>query len=170
MGLRPLIEKNLAYFKIIKEFREKLPRHQNQAQRLNKEEIIKNEIIPDSFQHISVLNLATHEIHVSESEIDLFYNRLNDFNYSFVLFKNYYKSFTQELNRFNPKSINKNFDIVIVQELLKDNPIHPLKFKDVFIYHIKWKWRLTSFYFKWQVRRKHKSNVNIKKHNEIRRL
>jgi len=46
--------------------------------------------------------------------------------------------------RFNPKSENGNFDLVILQEAIKDNPIRPLKPLEVLVYHIKYKFKLTT--------------------------
>lgn len=143
-GLKPLYDKNAAYYKIIKDFREKLPRQQNQARQMTAEEIERHPFLPDSFKHITVVDTSNHKTTISEAEIDIFYNKLNEFDYSFVIFRNYYKRFTRNLNRFNPKAQNKNFDLVIIQSLLKDDPLHPLKPFDVLVYHLKWKFKLTS--------------------------
>lgn len=56
--------------------------------------------------------------------------------------------------RFNPKSENGNFDLVILQEVLKDNSIHPLKPFDVLIYHIRYKFKLTSKFYIWYKKKK----------------
>ena len=144
VGLKPLYDKNIAYYKIIKDFREKLPRQQNQAKKLSTEEIEKSPFLHNSFKYMTVVDTSNHKVGLSEVDIDIFYNKLNDFNYNFVAFSNYYKDFTKNLNRFNPKAENKNFDLVIIQSILKDDPQHPLKPLDVLIYHLKWKYKLTS--------------------------
>jgi hypothetical protein len=144
LGLKPLYEKNMSYYKIVKEFREKLPRQQNQARNLTEEEVQKHPFLHDSFKYFTVIDTSNHKTNVSESEIDLFYNKINDFNYAFIFFKKHYKDYTRNLNRFNPKAENKNFDLVIVQRLLKDDPLNPINPVDVFIMHLKWNYKLTS--------------------------
>jgi hypothetical protein len=34
----------------------------------------------------------------------------------------------------------------MIQKILEEDDIHPLKFSNVFVYHLKWKWKLTSFF------------------------
>ncbi len=154
-GLKPLYDKNISYYKIIKEFRERLPRQQNRAKSLTSEEIEKHPLLDNDFKYVNVINTSTHKTTVSEVEIDLFYNKLNDFDYRFVFFRNYYKSFTRNLNRFNPKAENGNFHLIIVQKLLQDDPEnHPLKPFDVFFYFIKWKFKLTSRIYVYFLNRK----------------
>jgi hypothetical protein len=153
LGLKPLWEKNNSYYKIVKEFREKLPRHQNQAKQLTEKEIQQNTWLGETAKYINVVDVSTHKIHISEAEIDLFYNRINDFDYSFVFFKKHYQALTKNLNRFNPKAENKNFDIIMLQHVLKDDPLYPVKAFSVLLYYIKWKFKLTSPLYVWYVKR-----------------
>ncbi|MES2285237.1 MAG: hypothetical protein V4547_06070 [Bacteroidota bacterium] len=158
-GLKPVYDKNLSYYKIIKEFREKLPRKQNQAKNLTAEEIERHPLLDNSFKHIMVLDTSNHRTTIGETEIDLFYNKLNEFDYSFMFFKEYYKSYTRNLNRFNPKAENKNFDLIFLQRVIKDDPLHPIKPFDVFLYHLKWKYKLTSsIYSSLKYRKKKEKN------------
>ena len=157
LGLKPLYEKNLSYYKIIKDFREKLPRRQKEARKVTGEEI-KNSPLLSSLQHFAVIDLSTHKTSLSESDIDIFYNKLDSFDYTFILFKKYYKKYTRNLNRFNPKAEHKNFDLVMLQNIIKDDPQHPLKPIPVFIYHLKWKFKLTSYIYQWFLRRTRKEN------------
>jgi hypothetical protein len=156
-GLRPLYEKNLTYYKIIKEFREKLPRRQNEARQFTRKEIEGSPAF-SSLQHFTVLDLSTHKTSLNESDIDLFYNRLNQFDYSFVLFKNYYKAYTRNLERFNPKAEHKNFDLVMLQKIIAEDPRHPLKPIPVLIYHLKWEFNFTSKIYIWLLKRRRKEN------------
>lgn len=123
-GLKPLYEKHLSYYIIVKEFREKLPRPQNKAKEVKS---------PLPF---IALNLSTHKTSISEADIDKFYNKLNQFDYSFIICRKHYEDYTRNLNRFNPKAENKNFDLVIVQEII-DSPYPPLKPFDVLLFCLK---------------------------------
>ncbi len=148
LGLKPLYEKNYSYYKIVREFREKLPRAQNRARTITHEEIDRNPFLPDSMKYVHAVDVSTHKINVSEVELDLFYNRLNDFDYSFMFFRNHYRNFTKDLNRLNPKGENKNIDIVVLQDILQDDPLQPLKPFDVLVFHLKWEIKITSTIYK----------------------
>lgn len=148
IGLKPVYEKHLKYYKIIEEFRNKLPRSQNEAKGLTEEEKSKHPMLSD-LKYINVLDLSTHKVSVSEADIDIFYNKLNNFDFRFMLFKDYYKKYTNNLNRFHPKAENKDFNLVMVQQVLKDNPIKPIKPLDVLIFQLKWKVMLTSKPYIW---------------------
>lgn len=152
LGLKPLYEKNLSYYKIIKVFREKLPRHQNEARKFSEQEKRNNPFF-SSLQHFTVIDLSTHRTSLSEAEIDIFYNKLNSFDYNFIIFKKYYKRYTSNLNRFNPKAEHKNFDLAMLQNVIKEDPLHPLKPIDVLLYHLKWKFKFTSKVYVWFLRR-----------------
>jgi hypothetical protein len=154
-GLKPIYKKHLSYYEIIKEFREKLPRRQNEARRLTEQEI-KNSPILSSLEHFTVVNLGTHKTSLNEADLDIFYNKLGLFDYKYMFFKKYYKSFTRNLNRFNPKAEHGNFDLVMLQNVLKDDPIHPLKPFDVLKYHLKWKIKFTSKIYIWFLDRQRK--------------
>lgn len=137
--------KNNAFYIVIKDFRNKLPRRQTSAKPFD------NPILP----HITSLNLSTHETSLTESDLNTFFNELEHFNFKFVLFKNYYRSYSKNLFRFNPKAVNGNFDLVMVQRILDDDPIfHPVKPIDVFIYHLKFEYRITSKLYIWLTQKK----------------
>lgn len=156
LGLKPLYERNIAYYKIIKEFRHKLPRHQNQATQLSVEEVDKNLLLPKSAKYVTVLNTSTHKPNLSELEIDLFYNKINDFNFSFVFFKSHYKEYTNNINRLRPTGSRGDLDLIVLQRILQDDPLHPLRPFDILIYHLKWKYRLTSsIYTRWIQAKRH---------------
>lgn len=148
-GLKPLYKRNIAYYKLIKEFRIKLPRHQNQAKQMTADEIEKHPFLPESAKYITVLDMSIHKPNVSESEIDLFYNKLNEIDFSFVFFKKYYKEFSNNINRLKPAGSKGNLDLIVLQRILQDDPLHPLKPFDVFGYHLKWKFKLTSPIYIW---------------------
>jgi len=151
LGLKPLYERNLSYYNIIRDFREKLPRPQNKATPISQDE--QEKIGLPSLSGINVVNLATFKTTISEAEIDQFYNKLQYFDYSYILFPNYYRKFTANLMRFKPEAKNKNFDLFMVQQILQENPLKPLKPFPVLFYHIKWEIKWTSSIYIWFLRR-----------------
>ena len=152
IGLKPLYDWNNRYYLLINTFRKNLSRPQEEAKILKEEDVKNHPIYKDTIKFMSIVDLSTHRTSISEMELDIFYNELRDFNYKYMFFGKYYKSFSNNLLRFNPKGVNGNFDLVMLQEVLKDKPdIKPLKPTDVFIYHIKYKYKLTSkFYIRYK--------------------
>jgi hypothetical protein len=157
LGIKPIYKKHLEYYKIIEEFRNKLPRPQNEAKKISDEELEKNPVL-SSLKYMTVLDLSTHKISISEADIDLFYNKLNSFDYRFMLFKDYYKKYTTNVNRFSPQAENKNFNLVMVQQVLKDDPLHPIKPWDVLVFNLKWNVKFTSRIYVWFLTRSRKKN------------
>lgn len=144
LGLKPLYDKNLSYSKIIIDFRNKLPRLQNQAKELTEKEKANSPFFSGILKSMSILNLSPHRTSISEVEIDEFYNKLNNFDYRFMFFKTHYKNYTRNLNRFNPKAENKNFDLAILQIAIQENPLHPIKPIPILFYYIKYKFKFSS--------------------------
>jgi hypothetical protein len=149
-----LYKKNTLYYRIIREFRGKLSPRQNRWKELSKSDIEKIPNHPKTMEYVTVINVSTHETSVTRSELDVFLNRIEDFDYFSVLFEKYYRERTENILRLKPKPENKNFDLIILQKVLKDDPIHPLEFRKIFIHHIKWEWKLTSYFYTWKIRRK----------------
>ncbi len=143
-GLKPLYEKNISYYKLISEFRVKLPRPQNQARKITDAEIDSNPFLPESMKYVNAIDVSTHKTSITEQELDVFMNSIRYFDYGFMLFKNHYKTYSANILRLKPTSTNKNFDLVVLQNVLQEDDIHPLKLSKVFIYHLKFKWKLTS--------------------------
>jgi hypothetical protein len=154
-----LYKKNVGYYKLISEFRDKLPRPQNQGRKLTDNEIDKNPFLPNSLKYVNSIDVSTHKISLTESDLDLFYNKLKNFDYSLVLFSKHYKEYTDEIMRLEPKSENKNFQLVVLQEVLEKNSLHPLKFWEVFIFHVKFRWRLTTYFCTWKIRKKQRDGL-----------
>ena len=144
IGIKPLYEKNASYHKLIKEFREKLPRSQNQAKRIEEESLSSNSPLKGLSNFMTVIDLSTQKTSISEADIDLFYNKLNSFDYRFVFFKQHYQAYTNNLNRFNPQATNRDFDLAVIQIVLKDNELNPLAPLDILFFHLKWKWKYSS--------------------------
>jgi hypothetical protein len=137
LGLKPLHQRHYSFYEILVEFRNKLPRRQNEARKLTEKELEKNIVLKDISKIMTVVDLSSQKISLTESDIDEFYNKLNNFNYDFILFKKYYKSIVKNLNRFNPKSENTNFDLAILKELLVEKKSRPLRPIPILIYHLK---------------------------------
>lgn len=154
LGLKPLYDWNNRYYVLINTFRKNLSRPQEEAKKLKEEDVKNHPFLKDTIKFMTIVDLSTHKTSISEKELDVFFNELRDFNYRFMFFRKYYKSFTKNLMRFNPKSENGNFDLVILQEVLKDNSIHPLKPFDVLIFHIRYKFMLTSKFYIWYKKKK----------------
>jgi hypothetical protein len=155
-GLKPLYEKNISYYNLIAEFRKKLPRPQNEARKITNEEINDNPLLPESLKYINALDVSTHKTSISEQELDVFINTIQHFDYSWMLFKSYYKAYSKNILRFKPTSENGNFDLVMLQLVLKDNPIHPLKPLPVLLYHLMYKIKPFSTIYIWNLKRKQK--------------
>ena len=136
--------KNYSYYKLISEFRIKLPRPQNQAKRLSEKEIEENPFFTDSLKHISVYDLSTLKTNVNEQELDMFFNAVKEFDFSCMLFKKYYKLHRANILRLKPNIDQKSVDWVVLQKVLQEDDIHPLKPNRVFIHHLKYEWTLTS--------------------------
>jgi len=148
LGLKPLYEKHLLFYTIIRDFREKLPKKQNQARKLTEKDLLKNPILAEISKMLTFIDLSSQKISLTEADIDIFYNRLNNFDYQNILFKDYYKAFTSNLNRFNPKAKDKDFDLALINDLLLETKNRPLKPFPILIYHFKYKYKLTSSIYK----------------------
>lgn len=136
--------KNNSYYKLISEFRIKLPRPQNQAKRLSEKEIEESPFLPDSLKHIAVYDLSTLKTSLSEQELDMFFNAIQEFDFSCMLFKKYYKRHKINILRLKPTTSQRSVDWVVLQKVLQEDDIHPLKPNRVFIHHLKYEWSLTS--------------------------
>jgi hypothetical protein len=154
LGLKPLYEKHYSFFLILVEFRNKLPRKQNEARKFSEKDLENNLVLKNISKTITIVNLSTQKISLTESDIDIFYNKLNNFNYEFIIFKKYYKEFIQNLNRFNPKAQNTNFDLSIIKEILTNEDTRPLRPIPILIYHLKYRYKLTSWVFDKKIRKK----------------
>lgn len=147
LGIKPLYERNCRYYNIIREFREKLPRKQQDATPLSEEK--RRKLGLNNLQRIQVVDMSTYNTSITEAELDLFYNKLEYFDYTFMVFPNHFRKFTMNLMRFKPKAENKNFDLWMVQQVLKNHSSYPLKPIPVLMYHLKWKIKCTSRIYKW---------------------
>jgi hypothetical protein len=151
LGLRTVYERTNSYYLIVKEFKEKLPRPQNRARSLSKQELDSHPILKyaPSLKVINCIDVSTHKTTISEADLDLFYGKIDNFDYKYVIFKNHYKEFTRSLLRLNPEGFNKNYDLIVLQKLLQDDAMHPLKPFEVLEHHLKFKYKITSNPYVW---------------------
>lgn len=147
LGLKPLYERHYSFYSILVEFRNKLPRRQNEAKKLRDTDLDNGHPLKEILKTMTVMDLSTQKINLTESDIDLFYNKLNNFSYNFIIFKKYYKSYVRNLNRFSPKASNTNFDLAIIRDLLIETDARPLRPIPILMFHLKYKYKLTSWMF-----------------------
>ncbi len=155
-GLKPLYEKNISYYNLINDFRKKLSRPQNEARKITAEEIDNCPYLPESLKYVSVIDLSTHKTSITEQELDYFINSIQHFDYSWMFFKSYYKEYSSSILKFKPESKNGNFELVLLQSVLKDNPIRPLKPLPVIIHNFKFNFKPISTIYIWNFKRKRK--------------
>ena len=87
------------------------------------------------------------EVSLTEADIDTFYNVLNNFDFSFILFKNYYKKYIANLNRFKPELLDGNIDLTFLIIAIAEDKWKPTAPIPIFLYHIRYKYKLTSKFF-----------------------
>lgn len=111
-----LIKQNVTYSKIVDDFKLKLPSNAKKAKPLSKTTIKKLSKTIPSIKTISTVNLNTLTYKPTISEINEFYNKLEQFDYRCVLFSNIYKKEIKNLLRFQNGS---NMDIVMIDKILQ---------------------------------------------------
>lgn len=89
-------------------------------------------------------NLA--DVNLTKDDIDEFYSEINAFNFRFSLFGKYYQNYIDNINRFKPEEEN-NFDITFLKIAIAEDKWKPTKPLDIFNYHIRYRYKLTSKLF-----------------------
>jgi len=148
LGLKYIYDRHYSFYTIIVEFRNKLPRPQKQAQKITEKDLEKNSVLRNISKTMTIIDLSTQRISLTETDIDDFYNKLNSFNYDFIIFKTYYKSFIRNLNRFNPEAKGSNFDLALLVDLLSETKSRPIRPLPVLIHHLKYRYKLSSWFYK----------------------
>ena len=144
LGIQPWYKNQLSFFKLISEFRTKLPRPQNQARNIDTREIEKNPILPQSLKYVTAVDLSTLKPSLTEQDLDAFYNSLFHFNFSWFLFKKYYIEHRDNILRLMSEVSQNSLNLVVLHKVLQDDPFHPLKPFDVLVHHFKYKYKFTS--------------------------
>lgn len=107
---------------------------------------------------------------LTEEDIGDFYTRLNNFNFKALLFKDYYRKYVENLNRFRPEVGDRDMDLSLLEIALAENRWKPTKPLNIFTHHIKYKYKLTSKPFishqkKQQLKKLNAPGMTAKKHN-----
>ena len=141
------------YHKCIRNFRSgnKLPRPQNRGRILSNKEIQTNLNLSEVAKNACIINVSHHRVssELTDADLDAFYNEINDFSKRVWLFKEYYKSYTNNLNRLNPQCISRNLDLIVLQQILENDRDYPTNFLPVLVYHLKRKFKLTTAVYEW---------------------
>jgi len=161
LGIKPLYTKNLSFYKLIDDFRRKLPRQQEVVKKLTLNEVERKFPLLESAKHFNVVEVSTNKVNLTEVDLDVFYNNIYYFDYSLVFFKKYYQNYSKNLNRLKPKVENENLDIIVLQDILMNTKEHPLKPIPVLFYHLKWEWRFTSKIYLWLKKTKSKISKRL---------
>lgn len=99
--------------------------------------------------HCTILEFRNRLSKLEEANLKLedigeFYKTINGLRFS--LFRNYYKRYIKNLNRFKPVEEN-NFDVTFLKIAIAEDEWKPTKPLAIFKYHIKYKYKLTSGFF-----------------------
>lgn len=93
---------------------------------------------------------------VTYEDIHSFYEKINAFDFSFILFSNYYKKFISNLNRLRPDSGNLAIDRNLLKVAISENGYKPTTPKAILKHRIKYDYALTSPFF---IKRQKKDNL-----------
>jgi hypothetical protein len=136
----------------------KLPREQNRSKNLTDKEIINSPILHNGLVNFNVYDLSTQKVNITEQELDIFFNQLKNFDFTFVLFKSYYNNHRNNILRFNPIGGVKSIEWIVLQMALTESESHPIELTRVFIYHIKYKFPMTSKLYLYLIKRRRKKS------------
>lgn len=101
---------NRDFFKLVNEFHDKLPPKHKRA---NKEY--------DSNSTFTVLDTTNMKMNITTAEIDLFHKKLENFNYSRIIFRRKrIESYSKNLQRLLSSASWEKFGIAMIQNLLED--------------------------------------------------
>lgn len=81
---------------------------------------------------------------IVQSDINEFYQRLNDFDFNFVLFENYYRKQIENLNRFQSNLEEEDLNLTFLRIALEENKWKPTKPLDVLMHHFKYEFKFTA--------------------------
>lgn len=102
---------------------------------------------------IKLANLE--DVNLTKTDIDTFYDEINNFKFHFSLFGKYYQNYVDNINRFKPQQENY-FDVTFLKIAIAEDKWKPTKPLDIFKYHIQYRYKLTSKLF---ISRQKKQNL-----------
>ncbi len=97
---------------------------------------------------------------ITKADIDAFYNKLDNINFSFVLFSKYYQKFIANLNRLKPQPEDKNPDLTLLRVALAENEWKPTTPFSIFVHHLKYDNKITSKAFIAYQKRQNRKKLN----------
>jgi hypothetical protein len=103
---------NREFFKLIEEFHEKLPPKHKKAKKLL-----------DSSSTFTIVDTTNMKMNLTDTEIDLFHKRLENFKYNRILFgRKKIEAFSNNLQRLLISSGWEKFGITMIQTVLEEEP------------------------------------------------
>ena len=84
---------------------------------------------------------------LSVADIDDFFQKINNFNFSFMFFAEYYRKYIENLNRFKPDTEEQNPDITFLLIAIAEDKWKPTQPFHVLKHLIQYKYPLTSLLF-----------------------
>ena len=96
---------------------------------------------------------------VTKAEIETLYNRLNACDFRRSPFSSYYKSYVANLNRLRPE-VGNEVDRALLLAVIKETQWKPTKPFEVLLYHLKYKYKLTSIPFIAYQKRKRRKELD----------
>jgi|SRR5690554_3483133 len=101
---------------------------------------------------------------LSIEDVEDFYRKINNFDFSFVFFARYYRNYIENLNRFKPQTEEENPDITFLLIAIAEDKWKPTKPSEVFKHHIKYKYPLTSHFFISRQKKENQKKLNSPGH------
>lgn len=90
------------------------------------------------------LEKSQNQEKIKKTDIDAFYNKLNNFDLNFTFFRKYYRKYIANLNRLKPQPEEKNPDLTLLRVALTENKWKPTTPFSILIHHIKYDNKITS--------------------------
>lgn len=91
-----------------------------------------------------ILTSSKNQEQIKKTDIDAFYQKLNNYDFNFIFFRKYYLKYIANLNRLKPQPEEKNPDLTLFRSALKENKWKPTTPFSILIHHIKYENRFTS--------------------------
>ncbi|WP_157491852.1 hypothetical protein [Gelidibacter mesophilus] len=111
------------------------------------------------------LSSSESQAKITKSDLDQFYIQLKTFDSRFKLFPKYYHNYIENLNRLRPDLDDTHPDWTFLKIALADKKSKPTKTLPIFVYHIKYVYKITSPLFI-----AHQKKQNLKKLNAPAKL
>ena len=106
------------------------------------------------------LGSTQYQEKITSADIEAFYNKLNYFNFRFILFPKYYRKYIDNLNRLKPEQEDKNPDLTLLRVALAENEWKPTTPFAIFIHHLKYDNKVTSKPFIAYQKRQNRKKLN----------